>query len=115
VGRTARYQSEGKALLLLCPSEEKGMMARWGEKSIEVKKIKIKNSKMGDLKQQMQNFAFREPEIKYLGQRVSLPSSHVQIFSADLTGIYLIYEINLPTKGQDHLRSISIPRRRVCS
>jgi len=72
VGRTARYQSEGKALLFLCPSEEKGMVQRWGEKSIEVKKIKIKNSKMGDLKQQMQNFAFREPEIKYLGQRVSL-------------------------------------------
>jgi len=72
VGRTARYQSEGKALLFLCPSEEKGMVQRWGEKSIEVKKIKIKSSKMGDLKQQMQNFAFREPEIKYLGQRVSL-------------------------------------------
>jgi ATP-dependent RNA helicase DDX10/DBP4 len=71
VGRTARYQSEGKALLFLCPSEEKGMVQRWGEKSIEVKKIKIKSSKMGDLKQQMQNFAFREPEIKYLGQRVS--------------------------------------------
>jgi ATP-dependent RNA helicase DDX10/DBP4 len=75
VGRTARYQSEGKALLFLCPSEEKGMVQRWGEKSIEVKKIKIKSSKMGDLKQQMQNFAFREPEIKYLGQRVS-PFSH---------------------------------------
>lgn len=71
VGRTARYQSEGKALLFLCPSEEKGMMQRWGEKGIEVKKIKIKNSKMGDLRQQMQNFAFKEPEIKYLGQRVS--------------------------------------------
>jgi ATP-dependent RNA helicase DDX10/DBP4 len=72
VGRTARYQSEGKALLFLCPSEEKGISQRWGEKGIEVKKIKIKNSKMGDLKQQMQNFAFREPEIKYLGQRVGL-------------------------------------------
>jgi len=50
------------------------MLQRWGEKSIEVKKIKIKNSKMGDLKQQMQNFSFREPEIKYLGQRVSFIS-----------------------------------------
>ena len=51
------------------------MLQRWGEKSIEVKKIKIKNSKMGDLKQQMQNFSFREPEIKYLGQRVSHSSA----------------------------------------
>jgi ATP-dependent RNA helicase DDX10/DBP4 len=73
VGRTARYESEGKALLL-CPSEEEGMLARWKEKAIEVKKIKIKESKMGNLRQQMQNFAFKEPEIKYLGQRVSRDS-----------------------------------------
>jgi hypothetical protein len=26
---------------------------------------------MGQLQQQMQNFAFRDPEIKYMGQRVS--------------------------------------------
>lgn len=71
IGRTARYQSEGKALLFLCPSEEEGMKKRWEEKSIQIKNIKIKQSKMGDLKQQMQNFAFKEPEIKYLGQRVS--------------------------------------------
>lgn len=71
VGRTARYQSEGKGLCILLPSEEEGMLARWAEKGIEVKKIKIKESKMGNLEQQMQNFAFKEPEIKYLGQRVS--------------------------------------------
>lgn len=81
VGRTARYQSEGKALLFLCPSEEEGMMQRWGEKGLEVKKIKIKNSKMGDLRQQMQNFAFREPEVKYLGQRVS---SHISVLPESL-------------------------------
>lgn len=47
------------------------MKTRWGEKAIEVKRIKIKEGKMGNLKQSMQNFAFKEPEIKYLGQRVS--------------------------------------------
>lgn len=71
VGRTARYKAEGKGLILLTPSEQEGMEARWKEKGIEVKTIKIKESKMGNLRQQMQNFAFREPEIKYLGQRVS--------------------------------------------
>lgn len=71
VGRTARYKAEGKGLIFLCPSEEAGMEKRWSDKGIEIKKIKIKESKMGNLKQQMQNFAFREPEIKYLGQRVS--------------------------------------------
>lgn len=71
VGRTARYQSEGKGLCFLTPSEEKGMLARWGEKKIDVKRIKIKESKMANLAQQMQNLCFKDPEIKYLGQRVS--------------------------------------------
>jgi ATP-dependent RNA helicase DDX10/DBP4 len=71
VGRTARYQSGGKGLTILCPSEEEGMKKRWEEKGLEVKRIRIKESKMGQLQQQMQNFAFRDPEIKYMGQRVS--------------------------------------------
>ena len=71
VGRTARYKSGGKGLCLLLPSEEEGMKRRWEEKGISVEKIRIKDSKMGDLKQMMQNFAFRDPEIKYMGQRVS--------------------------------------------
>lgn len=92
VGRTARYQSEGKALLFLCPSEEQGMTQRWAEKGlvddVGPKKIKIKNSKMGDLKQQMQNFAFREPEIKYLGQRVR-PALFLLVWPMRLFGLPL--------------------------
>jgi ATP-dependent RNA helicase DDX10/DBP4 len=72
VGRTARYKAEGKGLIFLCPSEEEGMKKRWEEKGVVVKGIKIKEAKMGNLKQSLQNFSFREPEIKYLGQRVSL-------------------------------------------
>lgn len=71
VGRTARYQSEGKGLCFLLPSEEEGMRARWEEKGIVVERKKIPESKLGQLSQQMQAFAFRDPEIKYLGQRVS--------------------------------------------
>ncbi|KAL1409788.1 ATP-dependent RNA helicase dbp4 [Vanrija albida] len=81
VGRTARYQSEGKGLCFLLPSEEEGMKARWAEKGIDVKMIKIKESKMGKLDQQMQSFCFKEPEIKYLGQRAFISymrSVHIQ-------------------------------------
>lgn len=77
VGRTARYMAEGKGLAFLLPSEEEGMKKRWEDKGLVVKGIKIKESKMGNLKQQMQSFAFRDPEIKYLGQRVSVGVSHV--------------------------------------
>ncbi|KAJ9096473.1 hypothetical protein QFC21_005295 [Naganishia friedmannii] len=81
VGRTARYQSEGKGLCFLLPSEEEGMKARWEEKGIKVDKKKIPESKLGQLSQQMQAFAFRDPEIKYLGQRAFisyLKSIHIQ-------------------------------------
>lgn len=47
------------------------MRARWEEKGIVVERKKIPESKLGQLSQQMQAFAFRDPEIKYLGQRVS--------------------------------------------
>lgn len=72
VGRTARYESKGKGLLFLMPSEEEGMLAALKSKGIEVQKIKVKPSKQQDIQLQLQKLAFQEPEIKYLGQRVSL-------------------------------------------
>ncbi|BEI80156.1 hypothetical protein CcaverHIS002_0106850 [Cutaneotrichosporon cavernicola] len=81
VGRTARYQSEGKGLCFLTSSEEAGMVERWAEKKIDVKRIKIKESKMTNLAQSMQNLCFKDPEIKYLGQRAFisyLRSIHIQ-------------------------------------
>ncbi|KAI1794996.1 DEAD-domain-containing protein [Ganoderma leucocontextum] len=69
VGRTARYESAGKGLLLLVPSEEEGMVAALKKKNVEVQKIKIKASKTQSISNSLQNLAFQDPEIKYLGQR----------------------------------------------
>ncbi|KAI0634181.1 DEAD-domain-containing protein [Trametes polyzona] len=69
VGRTARYESAGKGLLLLMPSEEEGMVAALKKKNIEIQKIKIKASKTQSITNQLQKLAFQDPEIKYLGQR----------------------------------------------
>ncbi|KAI0342462.1 DEAD-domain-containing protein [Trametopsis cervina] len=69
VGRTARYESAGKALLFLLPSEEEGMKAALEKKGISVAKIKIKSSKTQNIENQLQKLAFQDPEIKYLGQR----------------------------------------------
>ena len=71
VGRTARYQSSGKGLLLLLPSEEEGMIAALKRRSVEVSSIKIRASKTQSIENQLQNLAFQDPEIKYLAQRVS--------------------------------------------
>ncbi|KAF9021679.1 DEAD-domain-containing protein [Hymenopellis radicata] len=57
VGRTARYESKGKGLF--------GLQA----KSIVVEKLKVRGSKTQSIENQLQNLAFQDPEIKYLGQR----------------------------------------------
>lgn len=45
VGRTARYKEGGEALLLLLPSEEKGMVAQLQEKKVPINKIQVSSSK----------------------------------------------------------------------
>ncbi|KAG7442879.1 DEAD-domain-containing protein [Guyanagaster necrorhizus] len=69
VGRTARYESKGKGLLFLMPSEEEGMLAALKAKSIIIDKLKVRGSKTQNIDNQLQNLAFQDPEIKYLGQR----------------------------------------------
>ncbi|KAF9045500.1 P-loop containing nucleoside triphosphate hydrolase protein [Panaeolus papilionaceus] len=81
VGRTARYESKGKALLFLMPSEEEGMKAALEKKNIEISKIKNRASKTQDIQNQLQVLAFKDPELKYLGQRAFvsyLRSVHLQ-------------------------------------
>ena len=86
VGRTARYESAGKGLLLLLPSEEEGMKKVLEAKGIEIPKIKVKQSKTQSIENQLQNLAFQDPEIKYLGQRVCLFVYLRRIYN--LTGIF---------------------------
>lgn len=42
VGRTARYKEGGEALLLLLPSEEKGMVGQLQEKKVPINKIQVR-------------------------------------------------------------------------
>lgn len=69
VGRTARYQRKGQALLFLCPSEEEGMTKRLAERGLDVKPLRAKESKLQSIQGLLQSYAFQYPEIKNLGQR----------------------------------------------
>lgn len=76
VGRTARYESKGNGLMFVMPSEEDGINAALKGKGIVVDKIKVKASKTQNIQNQLQNLAFQDAEIKYLGQKVRCyPSS----------------------------------------
>jgi ATP-dependent RNA helicase DDX10/DBP4 len=69
VGRTARYERVGRAVLFLDPSEEKGMLKRLEQKKVPIEKINIKAAKQQSIKNQLQNMCFKDPELKYLGQK----------------------------------------------
>jgi len=69
VGRTARYERAGRAVLVLDPSEEEGMLNRLEHKKVPIKRINIAEKKKQDIKNQLQNMCFQDPELKYLGQK----------------------------------------------
>ncbi|KAF8244216.1 DEAD-domain-containing protein, partial [Wilcoxina mikolae CBS 423.85] len=69
VGRTARFEKTGRALLFLCPSEEAGMKQRLESKKVPIVRVNAKSSKKKEIKVQLQNLCFKDPEIKYLGQK----------------------------------------------
>ncbi|WPH04490.1 Hypothetical protein R9X50_00738100 [Acrodontium crateriforme] len=81
VGRTARYERDGRAVLFLDPSEEEGMLERLEQKKVPIEKINVRTKKQQNIKEQMQNMCFQDPQLKYLGQKAFstyVRSIHVQ-------------------------------------
>ena len=82
VGRTARYEHDGQAVMFVDPSEEEGMLAALEKKKVILEKISVRGSKMqGTIKSQLQNMCFKDPELKYLGQKAFVSyvrSVHIQ-------------------------------------
>eukprot|EP00158_Paraphelidium_tribonemae_P005307 Partr_v1_DN27272_c2_g1_i1_m38391 putative ATP-dependent RNA helicase required for ribosome biogenesis. Involved in the release of U14 snoRNA in pre-ribosomal complexes. Required for pre-rRNA cleavage at site A2 (By similarity) len=69
VGRTARFNSNGRGLLFLLPSEEEGMKAVFEKQKIPAEKITINPSKQSSITSQLQSFCAQDPEMKYLGEK----------------------------------------------
>lgn len=81
VGRTARYERVGRAVLFLEPSEEEGMLKRLTQKKVPIEMIKVKQKKQQSIRHQLQNMCFKDPELKYLGQKAFVSyvrSIHIQ-------------------------------------
>ncbi|KAI8997958.1 P-loop containing nucleoside triphosphate hydrolase protein [Gaertneriomyces semiglobifer] len=69
VGRTARYEAAGNGLLVLLPSEEKGMLAALEQKKVPIERIRVNPSKTTSVQKQLQAYCSQSPEIKYLAQK----------------------------------------------
>lgn len=81
VGRTARYEREGRAVLFLDPSEEEGMLERLEGKRVPIERINVRAKKQTTIKNQMQSMCFKDPQLKHLGQKAFASytrSLHVQ-------------------------------------
>lgn len=81
VGRTARYEQNGRAVLFLEPTEEEGMLRRLEQKKVPIERINVRQKKQQSIKNQLQNMCFKDPELKYLGQKAFVSyvrSIHVQ-------------------------------------
>ena len=81
VGRTARYEKAGRAVLFLDPSEEEGMLSRLEQKKVPIERTNIRTKKQQSIKNQLQGMCFKDPSLKYLGQKAFssyVRSLHVQ-------------------------------------
>ena len=130
VGRTARYERAGRAVLFLEPSEEEGMLKRLEQKKVPIEEIKVRQKKQQSIRTSLQNMCFKDPEIKYLGQKAFVSyvrSIHIQkdkdIFKiSELPLEEFSASLGLPgaprikfRKGDDAKTLKNAPRRMVSS
>jgi ATP-dependent RNA helicase DDX10/DBP4 len=69
VGRTARYQSGGRSLLFLCPSEEEGMLKRLQMANVPIKRLTVNPSKTTSVKQKTAAVVASNMECKRLASK----------------------------------------------
>ncbi|OLN95794.1 ATP-dependent RNA helicase dbp-4 [Colletotrichum chlorophyti] len=130
VGRTARYERDGKAVLFLDPSEEDGMLKRLEAKKVPIQKITVKESKKKSIKNHLQSMCFQNPDLKYLGQKAFISytkSIHLQkdkeVFKFDKLDLdAFAASLGLPGapqikfhKGQDAKKLKNAPRAGMSS
>ena len=104
VGRTARYERDGKAVLFLDPTEKDGMLNRLKTRKIPIEEISVRAKKQQSIKNQLQNMCFKDPQLKYLGQKAYISyvrSVHLQKDKE----IFKLNEISL----EEYSESLGLP------
>lgn len=94
VGRTARYESNGRAVIFLCPSEEEGMLKRLEQRSIPIEKVSVKEKMKKSIQNSLQNMCFQNPDLKYLGQKAFISYTRSIHLQKD-KGVFKLKELDL--------------------
>ncbi len=69
VGRTARYEKDGNALLMLLPSETDGMLKELETKKIPIEQIQVNPKKIVSIQPKLEVFCAQDTEMKHWAQR----------------------------------------------
>ena len=69
VGRTARYEKDGQALLFLLPSEKEGMLKELEKKKIPINEIQVDPKKMLSIQGKLEAFCAQDAKMKQLAQK----------------------------------------------
>eukprot|EP00795_Rhopilema_esculentum_P017738 gene17738-9406_t len=69
VGRTARLEKDGQALLILLPSEEAEMIKQLEAKKVPIQEIRPDPKKMQSIQNKLASFCAQSQEMKYWAQR----------------------------------------------
>ncbi|KAH7130625.1 P-loop containing nucleoside triphosphate hydrolase protein [Dendryphion nanum] len=80
VGRTARYNREGRGVVFLTPSEEEGMLKRLEAKKVPIELKTAREKKRMSIKEQLVHMLFKDADLKYTAQKA---------FSTTIKAIYL--------------------------
>ena len=102
VGRTARYEKDGKALLFLLPSEE-GMLEELQTKKIPIQNIRVNPKKTVSIQTKLEQFCAQDSEMKHWAQR----SFICYLRSVHLQGNKRVFNLHsLPT--DEYARSLGL-------
>ncbi|NXN37788.1 DDX10 helicase, partial [Rhinoptilus africanus] len=121
VGRTARYKEGGEALLVLLPSEEKGMVEELAQRKVPISEIKINPEKLTDIQKRMQAFLAQDQELKDKAQRcfVSYLRSVYLMKNKEVFDVFKLplseYALSLGLAMAPRVRFLQKVRKQLCA
>ncbi|KAF1497747.1 putative ATP-dependent RNA helicase DDX10, partial [Eudyptula minor] len=116
-----RYKEGGEALLVLLPSEEKGMVEQLAQRKVPVSEIKINPEKLTDIQKRMQAFLAQDQELKDKAQRcfVSYLRSVYLMKNKEVFDVFKLplaeYALSLGLAVAPRVRFLQKVRKQLCA
>ncbi|NWY46383.1 DDX10 helicase, partial [Sylvia atricapilla] len=116
-----RYKEGGEALLVLLPSEEKGMVQQLAQRKVPISEIKINPEKLTDIQKRMQAFLAQDQELKEKAQRcfVSYLRSVYLMKNKEVFDVFKLplaeYALSLGLAMAPRVRFLQRVRKQLCA